>query len=233
VASQLPIAQAWRGAVLRFYSVGAWRRLWSWLVELLSGDALPISEIGDRLGAALPAITLGDLLDSLPETIADGLLLPAEEALRSGRNEPDPLTELQLLALGGRRVDELTGMARRAFVGDERSDDLGPAWVQAHFQAHRSEGLQDFASWLAEYLVRRALRIALTKMEPVRDEPGRMWIPSRIRENEGLVSRRSAEGWNDVGLRISTFTSVLLGCGVLEVADGRWALTGAGEALLV
>jgi hypothetical protein len=232
VAGQLPITQAWRGAVLRFYSVGAWRRLWSWIVDQVAGDALPIKEIGERLGTALPDITLGDLLDALPATTGDGVLLPAEETLRAARTEPDPLTELQLLAVGSKRLGDLTGTALRAFIGDERNDDLGPAWVQGQFNAHRSETLQEFAFWLADYMVRRALRIALTKMGPTREDPGRMWIPSRIRENAGLISRRSAEGWNDVGLRISTFTSVLLGCGVLEVADGRWALTADGEALL-
>jgi hypothetical protein len=233
VACDLAIAQAWRGAVLRFYSVGAWRRLWSWLVELLASDAFTIAEMGERLGAALPDITLSDLLDSLPATTASGILLPAEERLRSAFIEPDPLTELQILAVGSRRLDDLAGRAQRAFIGDERNDDLGPAWVQAQFDAHRSESLQEFAFWLAEYLVRRALRIALTKMGPTGDDPGRMWIPSRIRENAGLISRQSAEGWNDVGLRISTFTSVLLGCGVLEAAGGRWALTAEREALLV
>jgi hypothetical protein len=232
VARQLPIAQAWRGAVLRFYSVGAWRRLWSWMVELLAGDALPIPEMGQRLGDVLPEITLGDLLDSLPSTIADGLLLPAEEELRSASHEPNPLTEIQLLALGSRRLGELTGTARMAFVGDERNDDLGPAWVQQQIEAHRSKSLQEFASWLADYLVRRALRVALTKMGPTREDPARMWIPSRIRENAGLISRRSAEGWNDVGLRISTFASVLLGCGIFEVDDGRWTMTADGEILL-
>ena len=33
VAAALDEAEAWRGVILRHYSVGAWRRLWAWLVD--------------------------------------------------------------------------------------------------------------------------------------------------------------------------------------------------------
>jgi hypothetical protein len=81
-------------------------------------------------------------------------------------------------------------------------------------------------------MVLRAQRVALSKMDFNR-RTGRFWIPSRIRERAGLISRLSREGWADVGLRIDTFASVLSGCGVIErTSDGVWRVTAEGEQLL-
>jgi hypothetical protein len=49
VASNLPIALAWRGAILRNYSVGAWRRIWSWLVGLL-GEPATVASLPPQRG---------------------------------------------------------------------------------------------------------------------------------------------------------------------------------------
>jgi hypothetical protein len=229
VASLLPIAQAWRGAILRYYSVGAWRRLWSWLVDLL-GEPSPVRFLADQLADALPAVSVQAMLDALPDRAARGVLLPLEDDLRSAHWAPDPLTEVQLLAIGALRLDDLSDRSLVAFAGSGREDDLGPHWFRAQLEARRSESLRDFGRWLAEMMVQRAQRVALTKMEFNRST-GRFWIPSRIRERAGLISRRSPEGWADVGLRIDTFSSVLAGCGVFErLEDGMWRLTPNGEA---
>ncbi len=37
ITGNLAVTAAWRGVVLRNYSVGAWRRLWSWLVRQVTG----------------------------------------------------------------------------------------------------------------------------------------------------------------------------------------------------
>lgn len=231
VASALPIAQAWRGAILRNYSVGAWRRIWSWLVDLL-GEPATVQTLANELAAALPDVTVAELLADLPARTEGGLLLPAEEELRSAHWAPDPLTEIRLLMLGALRLDDLQQRTLGAFAGREDEDDLGPRWFRSQLDARRDAQLRDFGRWLAEMMVQRAERVALSKMD-FNPNTGRFWIPSRIRERAGLLSRLSREGWADVGLRIDTFSSVLAGCGVLERdSDDVWRLTAAGEALL-
>jgi hypothetical protein len=231
VAASLPIAQAWRGAILRNYSVGAWRRLWSWVVELL-GEPATVAMLADQLAEALPDITVQEMIAGLPGHLEGGLLLPAEEDLRSAEPRPDPFTEIQLLTLGAMRLDDLAGRSLVAFAGRDDDDDLGPRWFRAQLDARRGDHLDDFGRWLAEMMVLRAQRVALSKM--VFRPDGTFWIPSRIRERAGLISRLSREGWADVGLRIDTFSSVLAGCGVIEHTDeGAWRLTSEGEQLLV
>ena len=232
VASALPIAQAWRGAILRNYSVGAWRRIWSWLVDLL-GEPATLTALADELASSLPNISVAEMVSELPTRIQGVELLPAEETLRASHPSPHPFTELQLLALGALRLDDLEGRALAAFAGREDDDDLGPLWFRAQLDARQGDPLQDFGRWLVELMVLRAQRVALTKMDFNR-ATGRFWIPSRIRERAGLISRLSREGWADVGLRIDTFSSVLAGCGVIARADdGIWHVTEEGEALLV
>lgn len=233
VASQLAIAQAWQGAILRNYSVGAWRRLWSWLVDQL-GEPSPLHEIADVLADALDDISVGQLIDALPtRTGPGGVLLPAEEDLRMSQWEPDPTTEIRLLVLGALRLDDLNGRTLAAFAGREDEDDLGPRWFRSQLDSRRDDRLRDFGRWLTGVMVDRAQRVALSKMETNRST-GRFWIPSRIRERAGLISRLSREGWGEVGLRIDTFSSVLSGSGVIaRDDDGVWHVTDAGAALLV
>jgi hypothetical protein len=231
VASSLPIAFAWRGAILRNYSVGAWRRIWSWLVDLL-GEPASVGLLADALAAVLPDVSVAEMMDGLPARLHDGVLLAAEEDLRSAQWAPDPITEIQMLALGALRLDDLEGQALRAFAGRDDEDDLGPRWFRDQLEARQADRLQDFGRWLVEMMVLRAQRVALTKMD-FRRTTGRFWIPSRIRERAGLISRLSREGWFDVGLRIDTFSSVLTGCGVIERGtDGAWRITEAGEGVL-
>jgi hypothetical protein len=231
MAATMPIAQAWRGAILRNYSVGAWRRLWSWLVDLL-GEPASLTSLANQLSSSLPDMSVAEMIEALPDRLSDGVLLPAEDVLRGAHWAPDPFTELQLLTIGALRLDDLTGVAFRAFAGSEEEDDLGPRWFRTQLDARRAEDLHDFGSWLAEVMVLRAQRVALTKMDFDR-RTGKFWIPSRIRERAGLISRLSTEGWFDVGLRVDTFANVLAGCGVLErTADGVWGTTEEGEAAL-
>jgi hypothetical protein len=231
IVKALPIAQAWRGAILRNYSVGAWRRIWSWLVEQL-GEPSSVTELAEQLAASIPDVVVADMIDGLPARIAGGVLRSVEADLRAAHPAPDPLTEIQLLSLGALRLDDLDGRALSAFAGRDDEDDLGPRWFRGQLDARRNERLQDFARWLAEMMVMRAQRVALMKMDFNRST-GRFWIPSRIRERAGLISRLSREGWFDVGLRVDTFSSVLAGCGVLErTGEGLWRVTEEGKAEL-
>lgn len=216
------VAESWRGAILRNYSVGAWRRLWSWLVAQLS-EPLSVVELGEIFAQALPpGMSIADMRDSLPDSEANGELLPAEEQLRA-QSSRDPKIELQLLALGARRLQQLAGRALTAFAGSTTDDDLGPRWMARHLSEHPRDLLADFARELTELLVRRARRVALSKME-LRENG--FWLPSRLREREGVLFRSGDEGAADVALRTDTLRDVLCGVGALRrEPDGACRVT--------
>ncbi len=228
VTSGIDAAGAWRGVVLRNYSVGAWRRLWSWLVEQVDG-LLPIEEVADRFAADLPDMTVDAFLSSLPATQSTtGAPLPAEHDLRWA-GDPLPFAELRVLAAGARRVDELSGRVRDAFLG-QRGVELGPEWVQRRLDEARPMKLRDVARRLTYDLVARSQRIALAKAR--RRTDGTLWLPTRLHERGGLLYRTSKEGRGDVGLRLDQLGTVLATCGVLDHHDQHWSVTSSGRALV-
>jgi hypothetical protein len=229
VAAGLSITPAWRGVVLRNYSVGAWRRVWSWLVGELA-EPMTTAELGERFADALPDITVGEVVAGLPPTVEQGVLAPVEEELRAGHPGPDPWTELCLLAVGTRRLDDLDGSALAAFAGHPADDDLGPRWVARQLEANPHLGLHRFAAGLVERLVRRSQRVAYSKMTLQAD--GRPKLPTRLGERDGVLRQVSPEGWADVSLRLDTFASVLLGLGAVSRLAWRWSLTAVGAELL-
>jgi hypothetical protein len=232
VAAALSITPAWRGAVLRNYSVGAWRRAWSWLVEEL-GEPMTAAELGERFADALPDIAVGDVMAELPATMDYGVLAPVEEELRTAQPRPDPWTEVRLLAAGARRLDDLEDLDDRAlaaFAGLPSEDDLGPRWVARQLEANARVPLRRFAESLVDRLVRRSQRVAYSKM--TLQANGRPKLPTRLRERDGLLIRGSLEGWADVSFRVDTLASVLLGLGSVSRVDGRWSLTPVGADLL-
>ncbi|NJP44491.1 hypothetical protein [Actinacidiphila epipremni] len=229
VTSGIDTAAAWRGVVLRNYSVGAWRRLWSWLVAQVDG-LLPIEEVADRFAAELPDTTVDAFLSALPATQSmTGAPLPAEDELRKTKDSPLPLTELRVLAVGARRVDELSGRVRDAFLG-RRGVELGPEWTQRRLDEARPMKLHDFARRITHDLVARSQRIARAKAR--RRPDGTLWLPTRLHERGGLLYRTSQEGRGDVGLRLDQLGTVLATCGVLRYDGGSWSVTDRGRALL-
>ncbi|WP_330461573.1 hypothetical protein OIB37_34715 [Streptomyces sp. NBC_00820] len=229
VTSRIEAAAAWRGVVLRNYAVGAWRRLWSWLVEQVDG-LMPVEELADRFAGQLPDMTVADFLSSLPATQSTtGTPLPAEHELRRPSADPLPLTELRVLATSARRVDELTGRVRDAFLG-RRGIELGPEWVQRRLAEAGPLRLSDVARRLTTDLVTRSQRIALAKAR--RRPDGSLWLPTRLHERGGLLYRTSQEGRGDVGLRLDQLGTVLATCGVLRHDDQRWSVTRSGKALV-
>ena len=229
VARSLEIGQAWRGIVLRNFSVAAWRRLWSWLVDQLQEEPVPIDALGVRLAAALPDVSVGELIDSLPSSIDDGILLPAELELRQESRLPDPLVDLRTLALGAQRLGHLQGIAAGSFQPPRRRNDLDPLWVRDTLLPDPSQRLKDLAAELSTYLCNRARRVALQKMQ-IRD--GRLWTPSRLKDYDGRLLATGQEGFGDVALRVDILASVLTGCGTLQSTDEGYELTSSGEALL-
>ncbi len=221
-------APAWRGTVLRNYSVGAWRRLWSWLVEQVNG-LMPVEELAERFAGQLPDVSVATFLANLPPTRgSDGTPLPAEHELRR-LGDPLPLTELRVIATSARRADELTGSVRDAFLG-QRGVELGPEWVLRRFEDGRRTNLRDIARRLTYDLVTRSQRIALAKAR--RRPDGSLWLPTRLHERGGLLHRTSQEGRGDVGLRLDQLGTVLATCGVLWHTGERWTVTPSGRALI-
>ncbi|TCO33387.1 hypothetical protein EV652_103388 [Kribbella steppae] len=229
VTRGLAATSAWRGVILRNYNVGAWRRLWSWLVEQVNG-LTPADAVADSFADSLPDVTVQAFLDQLPATrTPSGTPAPAEQQLR-GSDLVLPLRELSVLAVNARRVDELAGHVRDAFLGDRRGIDLAPEWTARRFTEAAPTSLRDFARRLTADLLLRAQRVALAKAR--RRADGTLWLPTRLQERGGLLFKTSAEGRADVGLRLDQLTTVLAGAGVVARVEGTWQVTSAGEALL-
>jgi hypothetical protein len=220
------VACGWRAAILRNYSVGAWRALWRWLAGQLIDRPMTVEELGDGLTEALGDLTVADLLGGLPPRIEGDVLLPAEVAIEA--EEWTPLGALRLLALGAARLDDLNGATRRMYIGTDRHD-LGPIWVTERIEEWSDGDIGGLAHELAQILVRRAKRVALGKMRLIDGQP---WIPSRLRDRDGLLAVRGEEGSGDVSLRTRSLAEVLAGLGALRRdGNGAFALTAIGEEL--
>jgi hypothetical protein len=219
------VLRGWRAAILRNYSVGAWRRLWSWLAGCLAREPMTVEELGGCLAAEVDGHSVSDLIDGLPARLEGSELLPAELVLEE--EERTPLADLRMLALGAQRLEDLDEETLRLFVGTN-AGDLGPRWVAARLHENRNHGLDVFARELVEILVRRARRVALAKME-LRD--GKPWVPSRLRDHNGLLSARGVEGDRDVSLRTGSLTEILIGLGALDRDEECVWMTDLGREL--
>jgi hypothetical protein len=208
----------WRAAILRNYSVGAWRTLWRWLVNALAEEPMTIDALGGKLIDELDSISVAELLAGLPPRVDGRDLIPAEATL--AEEEWSPLNALRMLALGAGRLDDLDPETTKLFVGTDHGD-LGPRWIAERLAENRKRGLDAFARELIEILIRRAKRVALGKMQ-MRD--GKPWVPSRLRDRDGLLTAHGEEGAGDVSLRTGSLTEILTGLGALNRSES-WATT--------
>jgi hypothetical protein len=222
----IELAEAWRGAILRNYSIEAWRNIWWWLVRELA-EPHTAADLSATFTAELPQDwRVADLTDRLPATADGAELLPVEAQLRQTQPRPHPLTELRMLAVGARRLDDTDGRSRKVLAGDVE-DDLDPLWVSGELSRNASRPLRAWAAELVELLLWRSHRVALTKLD-LRD-PTRPRLPAQVIERDGLWSQQAAAGWGPVGLRLPSFTSMLAGCGVLGSDTDGWWLTDDGK----
>ena len=219
--------RAWRAAILRNYSVSAWRHLWRWLSLELVGDAMTARELGDRLADAVGAGHVRTLTDDLPARTDGTGLLPVEEVLR-GSADPVPITALRQLALGALRLRDLDGDTQDLYVGVDR-DDLGPLWVEHQLTEHADGALTDFARDLVGTLLRRARRVANSKMRLSSDL--RPYVPTRLRDRDGILSFVEAEMDSEVSLRGWTLSQVLCALGSVERSGGQYNVGPDGAAL--
>ncbi len=230
VAASTPEAEAWRGTLFRHDSVGAWRRLWAWLVRQINGHTTP-TEIIAAMVAALPGGTLADFLDDLPPTV-DPLGDPAQaEDLKRGEGLEVPTECLALLALGAQRTRELTGHARAALVGAEaRPTVLSPLWMDRWLEDRTGMAMPDVADELVTLLLDRSQRIAMRKMRVGKD--GRIWLPTRVHERGDFLYKIGDEGSGNVGLRLDQLAGILAALGVLDRDRAGWSVTAMGDELL-
>lgn len=222
------VACLWRAAALRNYSVGAWRALWRWLAAQLNAEPMTAEQLGDRLADALDDVTIAQLIDGLPARM-DGAKILRAEAEIADQHPWTPTVAVRQLAIGARRLDDLEGATLRGFVGTDLTD-LGPRWVANLLDEWSGRHTRDFARELAVMLVRRAKRVALSKMYLTHS--GRPFVPTRLRDRDGILSVRGEEGGGDVALRTDSLASVLAGLGVIDRRlDGAFGVSVLGEQL--
>ena len=221
------VAALWRAAALRNFSVGAWRALWRWLAAQLNAGPMTAQQLGDRLADALEDTTVAAMLDGLPNRMDGPAVLAAEIELAD--LDWTPMRAVRELALGAQRLRDLEGPTLKAFIGTD-PNDLGPKWVGGLLEEARDRHVRDVARELAVILVRRAQRVALSKMYLTRG--GKPFVPTRLHDRDGILSVRGEEGAGDVALRLDSLADVLAGLGVLDVRDdGAFVVSELGERL--
>ncbi len=221
------VAAMWRAAALRNYSVGAWRALWRWLAQQLNMNPMTAEDLGDQLAESLDDIGVAELITGLPARMDGEVILPAEAQIAD--DDWTTMNAIRQLALGAARLNDLEGETLKAFIGTDRTD-LGPRWVADLFDGGHDRMVPGLSRDLAVVLVRRAKRVALSKMYITRS--GRPFVPTRLRDRDGILSVWGEEGAGDVALRTGTLSGVLAGLGVLTVDDaGRYLPSELGEEL--
>ncbi|MEV5767040.1 hypothetical protein AB0L34_21095 [Micromonospora sp. NPDC052213] len=217
-------ARTWRGALLRNWSVWAWRLIWAELVSPLAERPGTRAQAIERFADQLPDATVQQaLVGDLPPMVdaGTGTLLPAEHDLNHHPRNADRWTMLdllRLLAVGAARLAHLDPISRAAFVGT-MPDDLGPEYVARWLHQNADRPLADAAEDLAAHLFQRAEAVSRQKMQWTR---AGLRLPTRLRRVGDRWRLEGEEGSGAVSLRLPTFTSFLRQLGILAVSAGTW-----------
>lgn len=222
-------ALAWRGALLRNWSVWSWRYLWARLVEPLKDRAMTIDDVTALFARGLPVGTVRAELDAAlpPLTDATGTPLPIEHDIFDSSPadgswlKPDALRLLQLLAVGARRIAELDPVARAAFLGDS-TDDLGPIHVASWLAQAAQQPLPEAVADLGRRLFTRAEAISRRKMQWT--SSGRLRLPTRLRRDGDRYRLEGTEGDGATSLPLQAFRSVMQQLGVITDNGGVWTV---------
>lgn len=233
VLRQLSVTQAWTGTALRGESTTQWRELWSWLVKNISSITTRDS-LAAVLSDALPEMTVGQFLDTLPPLRDDGGYLFPAETDPTITTLDVPGRALAVIALSGQRARDLDGETLIAFQGksgQEAGQQLAPRWVANQLDGWADRSLRDFGRHLTHTLLDRSQRIAFAKAS--RDKTtGLLTIPSRVHLRDEWVFKDSNEGAGPVSLRWDQLVTVLAEAGVTERRNGRWFITDRGHDVL-
>lgn len=220
------IRSAWQAAILRNYSVTAWRNLWRWMSEQIVGMPTYERDVAGALAEAIGVSRVSELVDGIPQLGSSGRLLMAEEEILSGTSL-EPLDCLKLLVVGALRTEQLDDQTRTAFLGRENSD-LGPAWMADQLANHRDGNVSDLVDDLVSSMFRRAQRVALSKMEMQGTTP---YVPGRLKERDGQFFMTSVESDVSVSLRTWTLAQVLAALGAIDRQAGTYRLDAHAESL--
>lgn len=218
--------RGWQAAILRNYSVSAWRDIWYWMSTLLCREELTASELAGRLATSLGQERVGEFIESIPDRIDSDGLVPLEERFRE-TGDRSPRASLRQLFLGAMRLKDIDDETRRGYVGTERKD-LGPEWVLRQMEDHRSSSLSHLAHSLTQTLLDRARRVTYSKMELRPEGP---YVPTRLREREGVMWMETEEANAEVSLRGSTLAQVMAALGALDRTDSGYVLTTLGRTM--
>ncbi|MDT0532329.1 hypothetical protein RM555_25335 [Micromonospora sp. DSM 115977] len=217
-------ARTWRGALLRNWSVWAWRLIWAELVSPLAWQPGTREDAVEQFAGRLPDTTVQQaLVGDLPAMVeaGTGTLLPAEHDLYHHPRNADGWTGLdllRLLAVGAARLDHLDPDSRAAFVGT-LPDDLGPEYVARWLHQNADRPLAGAAAELAGHLFQRAESVSRQKMQWTR---AGLRLPTRLRRIGDRWRLEGEEGSGPVSLRLPTFTSFLRQLGILAVSGDTW-----------
>jgi len=236
VAAKLPedsaacaaTAARWRGALLRNESVTAWRWLWWWLTDTLDEAPSTAEVLTASFANALVTFAGKDMLFSeavqaeLPTgTASNGTLLPAERELRDAADSAyntEPLLWLRMLALGGRRLDELDEPALQHFnIGQ---DDWNPTHTRDYLSSLQDKHLSKVAEDLVPRLLRRAQLIARRRQQWTRHG---LRMPTRLRPVGDILYVTGPEGTGEAALRQFRLVQMLSALGVLGTSGDKWA----------
>jgi hypothetical protein len=225
-------ALAWRGALLRNWSVWAWRLIWAKLVAPLQTPGTRQHAIAEFV-RDLPDLTVRQaLIEQLPPLMdaATGALRPVEHELYEDPRNAHRWTVpdmLRLLAIGAARLTDLDPVSYDAFLG-QIPDDRGPAYVAQWLEREADRPLVEAITDLADGLFQRAEAVSRQKMQWTRYG---LRLPTRLRRVGDRWRLEGEEGAGAVSLRLDTFTSVMHQLGILAIDGQTWtAGRFAGEA---
>ncbi|TMS54785.1 hypothetical protein [Mycobacterium sp. DBP42] len=225
-------AQTWRGMLLRHHSVGAWRALWSALVDEVIRTADPVSrdQLHEWIRGQVGNGTVDSFVDGLPPVQANGHPAAAEETV--GQQYTGVEASIGILLLGGLRLDHLDGEVLASYLGGSarRRVYLDPHWVRGQHTEYESRSLGDLACALVDDMLAQSHRVSLRKMRV--ENNGQMILPTKLHEREGRWFAESREGAGNIGVRAYQLGQICTQLGMFIETDGAPMPTAIGCALL-
>lgn len=223
--------QGWRGTLLRHYSVGAWRRLWSALVDHIREEVEPCDseDIHRWVRKNVGDMSLQDFISGLPATVnGHNEISNAEESLDFAMGWKQ---NIALLLIGAKRTDELDGLAKRAFLGGgNRQQFLDPVWIAHRRDEYIDRTLAEFACALTDDMVSQSKRVALRKMT---SRDGHFVMFTKLHEREGRYFASGLEGRGNVGVRLEQVGQLSLQLGlIVQNSDGSLKVSRMGRETL-
>ena len=165
VLADIGEAAAWRGVLLRNYSVSAWRRLWAALVRSIGQEDDSADRSAEDLQAWLagqmPDTTVRAFMAELPPGMTGRHPAPAEWTVLADGSTGDPQPTSGSWSWPGARP---SWTARRARCSSGRQNEIfNPLWMDRCVREFLDRPLRDLAVRLVNDMLAQARRVALAK----------------------------------------------------------------------